>query len=169
MGESLDKFISGYDETDIWIGTHARPTKRDTAVFVHPPMGDVKGMFALRSDVLSTAGFPRALKTNDRGVISYPAIYLACMALAERERGEGFGKLLLLEAARTAVEANLMSPARYFHLTAGNLDLAEKFYEKAEYLKRIGDGTEFVQKMSHLERELILPGELSKIAPDLAA
>ena len=130
----LSKFESGNDELDTWLRRHALAAQQmDSArTFVLTRNKVVVGYFSLTMGSVLRADAPAKLV---RGLPAYPVgmVLLARLAVDGRERGKGFGALLLAEALRRAVAAGDAAAARLVVVDAVDEE-AERFYKRYGFI-----------------------------------
>lgn len=68
---------------------------------------------------------------------SIPVIYLLMLARDKTYKGKKTGRILLLEAIKMTYNASKIAGIKGLFLTAANEEVAEKFYDKIEFLKKI--------------------------------
>jgi GNAT superfamily N-acetyltransferase len=131
----LERFESGNETLDAWLGRYALAAQRmDSArsFLLVGPEGGVIGYFSLTMGSVLRAEAPAKLV---RGLPSYPIgmVLLARLAVDRRHQGVGMGGLLLAEALRKAVQAGEAAAARLVVVDAID-ESAAQFYARYGFI-----------------------------------
>ncbi len=151
---AVERFRSGNDVLDVWLGQHARHAQamRTARTFVwHTGDRVVVAYFSLAAHLVVRADLPPKIGRGSPDAI--PAVLLARLALDRTLQGRGLGGELLVDALSRAVQASDLAAARLVVVDAID-ETAAAFYEHHGFLAVPGNPQRLIQKVSDIAAAL---------------
>lgn len=136
----LTAFDCGAASLNLWLGQHARSAaaRRTANTFVVCRGNRVVGFYSLANGAVAHGAVSAKVKRNTPDPI--PATILARLAVDQREKGQGLGRDLLIDAFRKVLIGTKFTAARLLVVHPLD-DSATAFYAKYGFHKLGGDTT----------------------------
>ena len=121
-------FSCGNHGLDHWLRRHALPNQLtgSTRTFVATQSGEIIGYYSLVVAVIEHEEAPPHVSEGLPSALAIPAVLLARLAVSSKAMGQGYGSVLLADAARRALAVAEQAGVRV--LLVHSLDEARSFY-----------------------------------------